>query len=110
MSNLPKFDAARSVAGTALTTSFQDVGVVMASPVLGFVIYNTSDLDAILSFDDGVTTGPTVPASGVFSSSVFNQQQHVQKGSIVLAKAAQVQVKASGAGASGNIILNVVRE
>ena len=109
MARLLDHEAARTFAATSLSASYQDVGGVMTKPVLGFVIYNTSDVDAQISFDDGTTNGPIVPAGGTFDSNRVPQRDNVEEGMWALPVNAQVQVKqVTGAGASGNIILNVV--
>ena len=111
MARLPTFDPARTFDATGLTGSYQDVGAVMASPVLGFVIYNTSDVDMQVSFDDGSTNGPIVPSGGTFDSSRFNQMRNLETASYMIPNAAQIQVKqVTGAGGSGNLIVNIVRE
>lgn len=111
MAKLPKWDAGVVFDATSLTGSYQDVGSALTSPALGFVFYNTSDVDVRLSFDDGATDGPVVPASGSFSSSPFSQDEHVHNGTHMLESGAQVQVKqVTGAGTSGNLIMNIARQ
>lgn len=111
MSRLLTFDPARTFDATALTGSYQDVGAVMSSRVLGFTIYNTSDVDVQISFDDGTSNGPIVPAGGTFSSSRFEQTDNITSGGWVVAKGAQIQVKqVTGAGTDGDVIINILRE
>lgn len=110
MARLPTFDPARTFDATSLTGSYQDVGAVMASAVLGFVIYNTSDVEFQISFDDGVTNGPIVPAGGVFSASRFEQMRNLEDASFMLENGAQIQVKqVTGAGSGGDVIINIIR-
>jgi len=110
MARLPIFDAARTFDATSLTASYQDVGAVMTTAVLGFVIYNTSDVDVQISFDDGTTNGPIIPASGSFNASRFEQMRNLEDASFMIAEGAQIQVKqVTGAGTSGDIIINIVR-
>ena len=111
MARLPTFDPARTFAMTGLTGSYQDVGGVMGSAVVGFIMYNTSDVDCQISFDDGTTNGPIIPSGGTLDSSRFNQLYRKEDSSYVIANGAQIQVKqVTGAGASGNLIVNIVRE
>lgn len=110
MARLPTFDPARTFDATSLSGSYQDVGAVMGSAVLGFVIYNTSDVDAQVSFDDGTTNGPIIPSGGTFNASRFEQMNNLEDASFMIPEGAQIQVKqVTGAGASGNIIVNIVR-
>lgn len=110
MARLPTFDPARTFDMTGLSGSYQDVGAVMASAVLGFVIYNTSDVDCQVSFNDGTTNGPIIPAGGTFDSSRFNPKGRSEDASYMLPDGAQIQVKqVTGAGASGDLIVNIVR-
>lgn len=108
--SLPKYDAARTFDPTGLTGSYQDVGAVIDSPSLSFVIYNTSDVDAQFSFDDGATDGPIVPAGGTYVDNIYNYQPHRSAGDKVLPEGAQIQVKqVTGAATSGSIIINIAR-
>jgi len=110
MQLLPIFDAGRSFDATSLTASYQDVGAVMASPVYGFAIYNTSDVDVQVSFDDGTSDGPIVPAGGVFEYSRLNQVPNSELASFMIPTGTQIQVKqVTGAGADGDLIINIVR-
>lgn len=96
---------------TGLNATYQDVGTPMASRVLGFVIYNTSNVDAQVSFDDGATNGPIVPAGGTLGTARFPQAAQLDDARYMLPEGAQIQVKqVTGAGASGNLIVNIVRE
>lgn len=111
MSRLPTYDPARTFDATSLSGSYQDVGAVMGSAVYGFTIYNTSDVDCQISFDDGTTNGPIVPAGGSFSDSVYNHPFRSEDASYVIASGAQIQVKqVSGAGSSGDIYVNIMRK
>ena len=111
MSKLPTYDPARTLATTGLTGSYQDVGAVMGSAVLGYAMYNTSDVDVQISFDDGTTNGPIIPAGGTFTDNRYNQMARSDEASYVIASGAQIQVKqVTGAGASGNLIVNIIRE
>ncbi|MEN8236144.1 MAG: hypothetical protein ABFQ95_01125 [Pseudomonadota bacterium] len=109
MAKLIDHEAARTFAATSLTGSYQDVGAILTKPALGFVIYNTSDVDVQISFDDGAKNGPIIPSGGTFDSNRISQRDSQEEGMFALPESAQVQVKqVTGAGASGNIILNVV--
>lgn len=111
MGYLPIYDPARTFAATGLTGSYQDVGAIMGSAVIGFAIYNTSNVDMQLSFNDGATNGPIVPAGGAFSDNRYAQIANVGDDRYVIASGAQIQVKqVTGAGASGNLIVNIIRE
>lgn len=110
MSRLPTFDPARTFDMTGLSGSYQDVGVVMASAVVGFVMYNTSDVDCQLSFDDGTTDTIIIPAGGTFSSSRFSQITNQENITYLIAEGAQIQVKQiTGAGTTGDLYINIVR-
>lgn len=110
MARISIYDPARTFDATSLTASYQDVGAVMASAVVGFAIYNTSDVDMQISVDDGVTDGPIIAAGGTFADNRYNQLSNSDQGSFVLPTNAQIQVKqVTGAGASGDLIINVVR-
>jgi len=109
MARLPKYLPGVQVAGTALTGTYQDLGVQISKPAISLLIYNTSDVDAQLSFDDGTTDGPIVPANGTFSDSRYNSNGTQEEGMFVLPANAQVQVKqVTGAGTTGNITINLV--
>lgn len=111
MARLPTFDPARTFDATSLTGSYQDLGSVMGSPVYSFVVYNTSDVDVQLSFDDGTTNGPIIAAGATFAISRAEQMRNLEDASFMLPENAQVQVKqVTGAGTSGNIIFNTVRK
>ena len=111
MGRLSTYDPARTFDTTGLTGSYQDVGAVMGSAVVGFAMYNTSDVDVQISFDDGTTNGPIIAAGGTFSDNRYNQLHGQDQGSFVIASGAQIQVKqVTGAGASGDVIVNIVRE
>lgn len=111
MALLPTFDPGRSFDMTGLTGTYQDVGAVMGSPVIGFVIYNTSNVDCQVSFDDGDTDGPIIPAGGTFDSSRFDQMMNLEDARYVIPSGAQIQVKqVTGAGSSGDLYINIVRE
>lgn len=111
MARLPVFDPARTFDATSLSGSYQDVGGVMASGVIGFTIYNTSDADAQVSFNDGSTNGPIIPAASSFSSERFEQLKNKETGTYVIPEGAQIQVKqVTGAGTGGDIIVNIIRE
>jgi hypothetical protein len=111
MSQIPTYDAARTFDATSLTGSYQDVGAVMASPVAGHAMYNTSDVDIQLSFDDGVNDGPIIPAGGTFTDNRYSQLHGSGQGSYVIASGAQIQVKqVTGAGTTGNLIVNIIRK
>ena len=110
MGRLSTYDPARTFAATGLTGSYQDVGAITASAVVGFAIYNTSDVDMQISVDDGVTNGPIIAAGGTFADNRYNQLMNSDQGSFVLPTNAQIQVKqVTGAGTTGNLIINVVR-
>ena len=111
MSRLPTYDPARTFDATALTGSYQDVGAVLATPAYGYVIFNTSDVDMQVSFNDGSTNGPIIPAGGTMSDSVYNQGLRGENAIRVLPEGAQIQVKqVTGAGTDGDLIVNIVRE
>jgi hypothetical protein len=109
MARLPNYLPGAQLDATTLSGTYQDVGSALTSPAISFVIYNTSDVDVQLSFDDGTTAGPIVPAGGTFSDNRYNQIQNVEEGLFILPVGAQVQAKqVTGAGTSGNITLNMV--
>ena len=111
MGRLSIYDPARTFAATGLTGSYQDVGAVMGSAVVGFAMYNTSDVDMQISFDDGTTNGPIIAAGGTFSDNRYNQLANSDQGSFVLASGAQIQVmEVTAAGTTGNLIINIVRQ
>lgn len=110
MSKLPIYDAGRSFDSTSLTASYQDLGVVLGSPSYGFIIYNDSDVSVQLSFDDGVTDGPIIPAGGTFGDDRNNWDGRTEDGRFCLPSGSQIQVKqVTGAGTSGSIIANIKR-
>ena len=51
-----KSEDARSIAGTSLTGSFQDVGVVTTQPARVVQVFNGCDEQVLVSWDDGSTT------------------------------------------------------
>lgn len=111
MALLPIYDPARSFDSTTLTGSYQDFGAVIASQTYGFVIYNDSDVSVQISFDDGSTDGPIIPAGGSFGDDRDNWDGRTEDSRYCLPKNAQVQIQqVTGAGTSGNIILNVKRK
>lgn len=110
MSKLPTYDPARSFDATSLTGSYQDVGAVLASAAYGFIIYNTSDVDVQISFDDGSTNGPIIPAGGTFGDDREPWDGRTEDGRFCLPEGAQIQVKqVTGAGSDGDIIVNIKR-
>jgi len=111
MSKLPVYDAARTFDATNLTGSYQDVGAVTGSRVYGFMMYNTSDVDMQISFDDGTTNGPIIPAGGTFGDNRDNWDGSTDNSRYCLPPNAQIQVKqVTGAGTSGDLIVNLKRE
>lgn len=110
MSVLPNYDAGRSFDMTTLTANYQSVGSVLDGPAIGFVIYNTSDVDAQLSFDNGSNDAPILPAGGTLDSSRFVNDLKFH-GKEVLTKGARLAVKwvDGAAGTDGKIIFNVAR-
>jgi hypothetical protein len=109
MARLPTYLPGAQVASTALTGTYQDLGPELTEQAIGVVIYNTGDVDVQLSFDDGVTAGPIIPASGVWSDNRYNQNRVREEGLYILPVGAQVQVKqVTGAGTEGNITINLV--
>jgi hypothetical protein len=63
MSQVIKTEGFRSVAGSALTGTLANVGVVTASPARVVMIFNGSDDEVIVSWDNGVTEGFLLPAT-----------------------------------------------
>ena len=110
MSVLPIYDAGRSFDMTTLTANYQSVGDVLDGPAIGFVILNTSDVDAQLSFDDGSNDGPIIVAGGELDSSRFVNDLKFH-GKEVLPKGARLAVKwiDGVAGSDGKLIFNVAR-
>ena len=110
MARLPTFDPSRILDATTLTGVYQDMGTIMGSAVIAFVIYNTSDVDVQISFDDGVTDGPIIPSQDDFKMSRLDQMRNLEDASFMVAKGAQIQVKqVTAAGASGSVIINIAR-
>lgn len=110
MSLLPTYLTA-SFDATNLTGSYQDLGSALGSAAYGFEIYNTSNVDVFVSFDDGTTTNATIPAGESYKQGSFNHSFRSENGTWVLPKGAQPQVKqVTGAGASGDIIINIARK
>lgn len=111
MTKLTTFDPGRSFDMTGLSGTYQDVGGVMGSAVVGYVIYNTSDVDGQVTFDDGTTNGPFVPAGGSLAWSRLSQVGRSELGSYGLPEGAQIQVKqVTGAGTGGDLFINIERE
>lgn len=111
MARLPIYDAGRSLDATTLSGTYQNVGSSLETAAISFVIYNTSDVAVQLSFDGGMNDGPIVPASSVFSDWVYNKRNIQETGMYLLPKGCQIQaMEVTGAGSSGNIIINIVRE
>jgi len=109
MARLPTYLPGVQVASSALTGSYQDLGSELTEQAIGVVIYNSGDVDVQLSFDDGTTDGPILPASSSFSDNRYNQNRVREEGLYVLPIGAQVQVKqVTGAGTTGNITINLV--
>lgn len=97
----------RTFDATSLTGSYQDVGAVLTAPCVEYTVHNTSDVDAILSFDDGTSNSLYVPAGENVRSAAFEPQD----AEFLISKNAQIQVKqVTGAGASGDIIMNLTLE
>lgn len=109
MSNAPLRDPCRTFDSASLTGSYQDVGAVMASPVIGMVIYNTSDVAIQLSFDDGTTSGPIIPSGATWSESAYSQANGVKTGDVIIKSGAQIQVKQVTAAGTGSIYVNIIR-
>lgn len=110
MSQTVIFDAARTFDATSLTGSYQDVGAVIGSAVLGFTAYNTSDVDMQISLDNGASNGPIIPSSGTLNVSRFPQVPNINNGIYVIKEGAQIQVKqVTAAGTGGDLIINIVR-
>lgn len=110
MSKLPTYDPARTFDATSLTAIYQDVGSVLASAAYGFIIYNTADVDVQISFDDGTSDGPIIPAGGTFGDNRETWDGRTEDGRFSLPEAAQIQVKqVTAAGTVGDVIVNIKR-
>lgn len=111
MSKLCIYDSARTFDATTLSASYQDVGAVMGSSVYGFMMYNTSDVDVQISFDDGTSDGPIIPAGGSFSDDRNPWDGRTEDGRFCIAEGAQIQVKqVTGAATYGDLIVNIKRQ
>lgn len=67
MSIKAKSEAARSVAGTSLTTSLAAVGSATAAPGRIVIMMNGCDAPVTVSWDGGVTSGFILPATSSIS-------------------------------------------
>ncbi len=108
-SSMPTYDPARSFDSASLTASYQDVGAVMASPVLGYIIYNDSTVAVQISFNDGSTDGPIIPAGGSFSDNRYVQYNNYSNAYYVLPTGAQIQIKQVTAAGTGSVYVNIAR-
>lgn len=96
----------KSFDATSLTGSYQNLGSVLSDEAVGYTIYNTSDVDVYIS-RDASTNEIYLPASGTFSASSGQSDRSM----FMLGKNVQLSVKqVTGAGASGDIIANIVTE
>lgn len=97
---IKEFDA------TSLTGSYQNFGTTTSDEVVTFSFYNTSDVDVYISHD-GSTNHWRVPSNGALTVDSYA----LNKEKFLISKGKQLSVKqVTGAGASGNIIANLVLE
>lgn len=109
MARLPIYDPARTFDSASLTASYQDVGAVLGSAAYGFVIYNASNVAVQVSFDDGATNGPIIPADATFDDNRNTWDGRTEDGRYCLPEGAQIQVKQVTAPGTGSIYVNVKR-
>jgi len=96
----------KTFAATGLGASFSSIGTVLSDECVEFTAYNTSDVDAIISLD-GSSDSIIVPAGLSCSSRAFEDK----KQKLLIAKGVQLKAKqVTGAGASGNITINLTLE
>ena len=60
-------EAARSIAGTALTGALANVGAITASPARVVLVFNGCDEEIVLSWDGGTTEGFIMPPTSAFA-------------------------------------------
>jgi hypothetical protein len=93
---------------TSLSGSYQNLGSVATNPVRKLALWNTSDVDCIIS-TDGTTDEFYLPAGGTLFVDEWRSNANNSQASYVLRDGTQLEVKqVTGAGASGNIIAQLV--
>lgn len=97
------------LAGTSLTTGYQDL-ITLTDDVEILFFYNSSDVSVTLSIPCLIRRSPTplfgtkewrIPANGSFAIDGRANSKSIPKGVI--------QVKATGAGTTGEVVINVAR-
>lgn len=93
---------------TSLTGSYQNLGSVASNPVRKLALWNTSDVDCIIS-TDGTNAHFYLPAGGTIFIDEWRGNLRTDDASYVLPDATQLEVKqVSGAGASGDIVAQLI--
>lgn len=98
--------ATATFSAASLTGSYQ--GFIAASDeIIGFEIYNNSDVDVYISLDSGVTDSIRLPAGeNVERQSSFDPNKPVA----FSGKSHSVEIKQVTGTGTGNIVMNVVYE
>ena len=93
---------------TSLTGSYQNLGSVATNPVRKLALWNTSDVDCIIS-TDGTNDEFYLPAGGTLFIDEWRSNMRNANASYVLSDGTQLEVKqVTGAGASGDIIAQLI--
>lgn len=103
-----KSEDARSIAGTSLTGTYQNVGSALSNSAKIIFVFNGCDDAITLSWDGGDTDGFILPANSAFSADFSaNPNDHDQRPE--LPKGAQFQAKHNGsAPTAGTLSVSVV--
>lgn len=91
--NLANQEAMRQLAGSAVTTSYANLGAVLAGNALVIVFTNGADKDMVVSLDGGTTDHIYLPAGSVKALDLGDKDLGITAG-------AQIQVKLLAAGAA----------
>lgn len=106
MAKLVDFES-KTFDATSLTGSFQNLGAVLSEPAIVLTLYNTSDVDVIVT-KDGSTSNWIIPTLGTLTVDSREASSSQDPDLRLLPKSAQLKVKqVTGAGTSGDIIANI---
>lgn len=106
ISNVIRFDAIRTVLFGSLSTSYVNIGTPLSHIIRVFKMINTSDVDATISFDGGITDNDYIPAGGFclydFSANAGSD------GQLSLQKGTQVAAKMASAPTVGGVVITTI--
>lgn len=96
-------DAFREIEGTALSTTYANVGAVLGSDAHIVLAFNTCDDTIVLSLDGGTTDHIKLDANEAFTLDLKTSQ-------LVLAKGVQIQAKDLGSTpTAGSLRISIIR-